>query len=105
MIDSLILRCTRFYRPVRRLETTVTAAFDSATTICLQGATLRWFEDAFRLFFHCISWKSAIFLFSVCLTYWPRKYTACYVPTMTISAKLEAGRTLHGVEATIVGSG
>jgi len=38
---------------------------------------------------------SAIFLLSVCLTYWPRKYTTRVDPTLIISTKFEVDMTIH----------
>jgi len=38
---------------------------------------------------------SAIFLLSVCSTYWPRKYTTRVDPTLIISTKFEVDMTIH----------
>jgi len=73
----------------------LTPSFDSPTLISLQSVKFRRFVAVFHWFLHFISWKSAIFLLPVCLTYWPRKYATRVDPPAIISTKFEVHMTIH----------
>ena len=54
--------------------------YNSLTLISLQSVKFWQFVDVLSGFWLLISWKSALFLFPVYLTYWPRKCVTDFTP-------------------------